>query len=263
MDQKELDEILEKHRKWLASEPDGERAVVNDCDMHGLDLSDRHLRGCDLSFCDMSHCDISGSDLSECEMTQCILNYSNLSYSDMHESDIYNCELIGCNMHDSDMRDCDMIECDMRNSDLRNSNLSNSRLRNSNLGGCLMVGCNLAHGDLSGCKGLVSPIRYMEENFDRSSDGYIAYKVFNASYIAPGKWEIRPGAVINETVNANRTDDCGCGVNVATLDWVEDNCRGKIWKVLIRWEWLPGVCVPYNTDGKIRCERVELIEIVQ
>lgn len=28
-------------------------------------------------------------------------------------------------------------------------------------------------------------------------------------------------------------------------------------------EWLPGVCVPYNTDGKIRCERVELLEVVK
>lgn len=36
-----------------------------------------------------------------------------------------------------------------------------------------------------------------------------------------------------------------------------------VWKVLIRWEWLAGVCVPYNTDGKIRCERVKLVEIVE
>lgn len=39
--------------------------------------------------------------------------------------------------------------------------------------------------------------------------------------------------------------------------------KGDIWKVLIRWEWLCGVCVPYNSDGKIRCERVELVEIVE
>ena len=37
----------------------------------------------------------------------------------------------------------------------------------------------------------------------------------------------------------------------------------KIWKLLIRWEWLPGVVVPYNTDGKIRCERAELVEVVE
>jgi len=64
-------------------------------------------------------------------------------------------------------------------------------------------------------------------------------------------------------VNANRTDVCGCGINVAPLEWVKRNYKGVIWKVLIRWEWLAGVCVPYNTDGKIRCERVELVEVVE
>jgi hypothetical protein len=48
--------------------------------------------------------------------------------------------------------------------------------------------------------------------------------------------------------------------------WIKDNYDGdiwKTWKVLIRWEWLAGVIVPYNTDGKIRCERCELLEIVE
>ena len=60
-----------------------------------------------------------------------------------------------------------------------------------------------------------------------------------------------------------RADACGCGINVAPLDWVRKNYNGEIWKVLIRWEWMVGVCVPYNTDGKIRCERVELVEVVK
>ena len=50
---------------------------------------------------------------------------------------------------------------------------------------------------------------------------------------------------------------------MAPLDWVKRRNETGIWKVLIRWEWLPGVCVPYNTDGKIRCERVQLLEIVE
>ena len=218
MDQKELDEILEKHEKWLAGEPDGERAIINDCDLYGLDLSGRNMRYCDLSYCDLRSCDLSGSDLRKCKIIGSEMSNSNLRF---------------CNMSNSDLSDSDMIGCNMRE-------------------------CNL-----SGCTGLVSPIQYMEKNFERSADGYIAYKVFNAQYLAPGRWILQPGAVIEETVNANRTDDCGCGINVAPLNWVYENYSSEVWKVLIRWEWLPGVCVPYNTDGNIRCERVELIEIVQ
>ena len=253
MDQKKLDEILARHEKWLASEPDGERAVINGCDLHELDLSGRNLRGCDLS----------ASYLSDCY----------LSYSDLRDSDLSNSNLSGCDLSDSDLSNsnlggCIIIDCDLSNSNLSGCNMRGCNLSASDLCYCDMNNCDLSECimsriDLSGCDGLVSPIQYMKENFERSADGYIAYKVFNASYIAPSKWEIRPGAVIEETVNANRTDDCGCGINVATLDWVDKNYTGEVWKVLIRWEWLPGVCVPYNTDGKIRCERVELIEVVQ
>ena len=37
----------------------------------------------------------------------------------------------------------------------------------------------------------------------------------------------------------------------------------KITGGLICWEWLCGVCVPYGSDGKIRCEKVELLEVVK
>lgn len=203
MNQKELNQILEKHKKWLACEPDGERAVLSECDLSGLNLSCSDLRYSDLSCSDLSGCDLSYSNLSDCDLSGCDLSGCNLSY----------CNLSGCYLIDS--------------------------------------------------IGLVSSIRYMEENFERSDDGYIAYKGFESLAILPDTWKIRPGTVIEATVNANRTDNYGCGVDVATLDWVKEYPSYEIWKVLIRWEWLPGVCVPYNTDGKIRCERVELIEIVQ
>ena len=70
-------------------------------------------------------------------------------------------------------------------------------------------------------------------------------------------------SVIEENVNPNRADNCGCGINVAPLEWVRRECIGDIWKVLIRWEWLAGVVVPYGTDGKIRCEKAELVEVIK
>lgn len=70
--------------------------------------------------------------------------------------------------------------------------------------------------------------------------------------------------MVQEVPDHTRTNLCGCGINVAPLDFVRARYPGRdVWKVLIRWEWLPGVCVPYNTDGQIRCEQVELIEIVE
>ena len=103
----------------------------------------------------------------------------------------------------------------------------------------------------------------MEANFERTADGYIVYKCFNSSYKAPQKWKIESGEVIEEEVNSNRTNSCGCGINVAPLEWVKREYPGrKIYKLLIKWEWLLGVVVPYNTDGKIRCAKAIIIDEV-
>ena len=127
-----------------------------------------------------------------------------------------------------------------------------------------LSGANLSGADLSGAKELLSAVNFIDAHFERVADGYIAYKTFNSEYAAPESWTIAEGSVITENVNFNRCESCGCGINVAPLDWVKSHYgwRGAIWKVLIRWEWLCGVCVPYNSDGKIRCERVELLEVV-
>lgn len=152
----------------------------------------------------------------------------------------------------------DGVRANLINADLRYANLSNANLRNADLSNA-----NLRYANLSNADGLLSAIDYLKDNFEMTPEGFIAYKTFGGEYRPPEKWVIRPGSVITENVNFDRCRDCGCGVNVAPLGWVKNNYRGDIWKVLIRFEWLAGVCVPYHTDGKIRCERVELIEIVE
>ena len=126
-----------------------------------------------------------------------------------------------------------------------------------------LSGADLSWADLSGAEGLTSAVDFLKSHFEKTEAGYIAYKTFNSQYHAPSTWKIEKGSVIEENVNSDRCKDCGCGINVAPIGWVRQHYRGAVWKVLIRWEWLSGVCVPYMSDGKIRCERVELLEIVK
>ena len=121
----------------------------------------------------------------------------------------------------------------------------------------------LRGANLSGATGLLPSVNFLEAHFERTDAGYIAYKTFNVIFASPAAWGIKGGAIISENVNFDRCTECGCGINVAPLEWVKrEYGNGRIWKVLIRWEWLCGVCVPYMSDGKIRCERVELLEVV-
>ena len=136
-------------------------------------------------------------------------------------------------------------------------------LSGAKLSGAYLLGADLSGADLSGAKGLTSAADFLKTHFEQTEAGYIAYKTFNSQYRAPSAWSIEKGSIIEENVNFDRCEDCGCGINVAPIEWVERHYRGAVWKVLIRWEWLAGVCVPYRSDGKIRCERVELLEIVK
>jgi hypothetical protein len=148
----------------------------------------------------------------------------------------------------ADLRCADLSGADLNCADLRRADLSDA---------------DLSDADLSGAENLLSAIDYLDANFERTVDGYIAYKTFGGQYAPPDKWVVKTGSIISETVNPDRCTDCGSGVNVAPIQWVKNNYNGDIWKCLIRWAWLPGVIVPYMTDGKIRCERVELLEVIK
>ena len=125
----------------------------------------------------------------------------------------------------------------------------------------------LRYANLIGAIGLKSSIDFLNEYFEKTGEGYIVYKIFNLAYKSPCKWVIKKGAIINENVDANRTIECGCGINVATKNWFRKNGSNlsnyKVWRLLIKWEWLSGVVVPYNTNGKIRCERAMLLDEIE
>lgn len=122
---------------------------------------------------------------------------------------------------------------------------------------------DLRSADLSGATGIIDVLQFLSKF--NSKDGYIVYKTFSQHYNTPEKWKIKSGEIISEVANHDRCTECGCGINVAGLEWVRKNNTKNlpIWKCLIRWEWAAGICVPYNTDGKFRCERLELLEVVE
>ena len=161
------------------------------------------------------------------------------------------------------LSDADLSGANLRGADLSDANLRGADLSDADLSGANLRGADLSGADLSGSQGLLDAINYMESHFERTDEGYIVYKTFGENYSAPESWKIEPGEIIEETVNCDRTTECGCGINVAPLEWVRRNGCNQPYKLLIRWEWLPGVVVPYNTDGKIRCSKAQILEAVE
>ena len=190
------------------------------------------------------------------------LSYANLYGADLRGADLRGADLYGANLSYANLYGAILSNLNLRNLDLRDADLSYASLRGANLRYINLRGANLRGADLSGAKGLVIPSEYIAQHFERVKDGYIGYKTFGGEFPPPDSWAIKPGEIITETVNPNRTDNCGSGINIAPLDWAKSNYQVDIWQVLIRWEWLADVVVPYNTDGKIRCGKAELVKIV-
>jgi len=221
--------ILEKHAKWLSDEVGGERA-----DLRGADLRGADLRGANLEGADLRGANLEGADLR------------------------------GANLKGADLRGAKLWKANLRRADLERADLQGAVLRRADLRGANLRGANLREADLSGVQGLVDPVDYILNNFESAPEGVVVYKTFGSAYSPNPSWKIEPGAVIKEVVNYDVTLECACGINVGTLDWVLKNNADNlpIWKCLIWWEWLAGVCVPLNTGGKIRASRVQLLEII-
>ena len=283
MAQEKLNKILEAHKLWLNNEG-GSRANLSDADLRRADLSranlsDADLRRANLSRANLSRADLSGAYLSRANLSNANLSRANLSGAYLSDADLSGAylsraDLSGANLSGAYLSDANLSRANLSRADLSGAYLSDADLSNANLIGADLIGANLSGADLSGAylsganlsgadlsdaNGLLSSVNFMEAHFERTSDGYIVYKCFGGMYTAPENWKLEPGSIISEAVNPNRTDNCGCGINVAPLDWVKKKFNKQIWKLLIKWEWLPGVIVPYNTDGKIRCERAMIL----
>ena len=207
-----------------------------------------YLSGANLSGADLSDADLSGADLSDADLRRANLSGADLSGANLRRADLSDADLSGANLSDADLSGADLSDADLSGADLRRADLRRADLSGANL---------------SGSQGLLDAINYMEAHFERTDEGYIVYKSFNENYSAPEAWEIEPGEIIEETVNCDRTTECGCGINVAPLAWVKKHGSHRPYKLLIRWEWLPGVVVPYNTDGKIRCSKAQILKAVE
>jgi len=116
----------------------------------------------------------------------------------------------------------------------------------------------------SNAKNVFNPTKFIKNNFKFCKKGLIVYKAFGVDTPHGSlRWGTpETNKIITEVVNPCITTMCGSGINVATLKWIENNINGniEIWECLIPYKHLIGLIVPYNSDGKIRCNYLRLIK---
>ncbi|MDY6893861.1 MAG: pentapeptide repeat-containing protein [Thermotogota bacterium] len=189
---------------------------------------------------------------------------------DLRLANLLGANLTGANLRGAKLGGAKLGGAKLGGANLGGACLGGAWLRGANLTEADLTGANLRKADLIGAnlsntKGLTNPSEYMKENFEKTRDGYVVYKRIGDTYFSvPNYWKIESGNFIEEVVNPCPADDCGCGVNFGTREWCNSNYpNADLWKCLLHWEDLATLVVPYNTDGKCRCGRLQLLEIIK
>ena len=128
-----LEEILNKHEKWVYGEEDGEKADLN---------------GVDLSYVDLSYVVLRGADLRGSNLKGAYLRRSDLRNSDLKDTNLKYAYLKDIDLSYANLRDADLCGADLRLVDLSYADLSYANLTNTNLGGSNLTNANLYNADL-------------------------------------------------------------------------------------------------------------------
>ena len=90
---KKLKEIIEKHKKWLDNEKDGEKA-----DLQGADLRSANLRGADLRSANLQDANLWSANLRSAN-----LQHANLQGTDLWSANLQRADLQGADLQGADL----------------------------------------------------------------------------------------------------------------------------------------------------------------
>jgi hypothetical protein len=123
MDQQQLKNVLDLHRKWVIGEEGGKRANLRGADLYGADLRGADLYGADLYGADLYGADLYGADLYGADLRGANLGGANLRGADLYGADLGGANLRGADLYGADLYGADLYGADLRGADLRGANL--------------------------------------------------------------------------------------------------------------------------------------------
>ena len=159
----ELSEILEKHKRWLLDEKDGEQATLRYANLSGANLSGADLRRADLSGANLSGADLRRADLSDAtlsdatlygaDLSDATLRYANLRYANLSGADLSGADLSDATLYCANLSGANLRHANLRSADLRRADLRGADLRRADLRGAVFANNEVmsAFGYLSVC----------------------------------------------------------------------------------------------------------------
>jgi hypothetical protein len=235
-------------------------ANLYSANLRGADLHSANLRYANLNSANLYSADLSSANLHRADLHRANLRYANLNSADLHRNNLDKANLRDANLDRANLNRASLRSADLSGADLCSADLYGADLYGANLRGADLRGADLRDANLSQSKGLLTAKSWLQQ-FKKDEQGILVYRCESGYRSKPDSWNIEPGAFLEDMPNFDRCLDCACGVSFATREWIEKEFDAPvIWLCRILWEDLADVVVPYNTDGKARCARLQLVK---
>ena len=147
IEDEELNQILEKHAKYLREEDGGECA-----DLSYIDLSEKNLSGMDLSEAILVGTNLMKANLSGADLSNACLIKASLTGADLTGATLVNAEMNGADLDHMNAREADFSGAEMIQALMWDCNFEKSKFVLSKLIGSKLCDCNLKGADLRGAE---------------------------------------------------------------------------------------------------------------
>ena len=147
----ELNEILNKHRRWLSEDCDGwetmranlRGANLSGANLYGANLCEADLRGADLRGANLHGANLHGADLRGANLYGANLRGADLSRANLYGADLREANLRGANLYGANLCEADLCEADLRGADLYEADLRGADLYGADLSRANLYGADL------------------------------------------------------------------------------------------------------------------------
>lgn len=161
MKQEELDKIIADHECWVEGKG-GRRA-----DLHGVDLSDMHVRGV------LRGADLRGARLRGADLYEACLCEADLCNADLDLANLFGACLRGANLRKASLCQANLSYAKLDEANLVGTNLWETNLQQAGLAGTVLDPNNVPNGDVRG--------------FERTQEGrVVGYRSREAGHIYGG-----------------------------------------------------------------------------
>src|SRR5574343_864066 len=235
MDDKQLREILDKHRDWVYGRKGGVRANLDGADLSKANLTRANLSGANLSGANLSGANLYGANLSRANLTRANLSGANLSGANLSGANLYGADLSRANLSGADLYGADLTRANLYGADLSGANFKKTILEGINW------------------------LAYIGIVPDHQGTAR-AYKVVTKEGTGPFQGGINylGEDVFESELDTNDNIQCSQGIHLATFRWCLDNKGEERRLFMFSFNVRDSVC-PIGSDGKFRVSKCRKI----